>query len=97
MHSNRAGLILLVAIFVLGAILFALGTLLVRRERLAREDTTPVLSQEDRLDMIERLVIVGQPWCVDELRAILARDPDPVVRDAADAALLVIGSRGVVG
>lgn len=93
LHSNRAGLILLVAIFVLGAILFALGTLLVRRERLAREDTTPILSQEDRLDMIERLVIVGQPWCVDELRAILERDPDPLVRDAADAALMVIGAR----
>jgi hypothetical protein len=97
LHSNRAGLIFLVAIFVLGAILFALGTLLVRRERLAREDTTPILSQEDRLDMIERLVMVGQPWCVEELRAILERDPDPLVRDAAESALLVIGSRGVVG
>ncbi|MGB6985049.1 MAG: hypothetical protein WBD74_03635 [Candidatus Aquilonibacter sp.] len=94
MHSNRAGLILLVAIFVLGAILFALGTLLVRRERFAREDSTPILSQEDRLDMIERLVIVGQPWCVDELRKIISTDPNPLVRDAADAALLVIGSRG---
>jgi hypothetical protein len=93
LHSNRAGLIFLVAIFVLGAILFALGTLLVRRERRAQEDTTPILSREDRLDMIERLVIVGQPWCVDELRAILERDPDPLVRDAADAALMVIGAR----
>ncbi len=79
-----------------GAIFFAVGTLLVRRERLAREEEpAAVLSVEDRLDMIERLVIVGQPWCVDELRGIRDRDPDPLVRDAADAALLVIGSRSV--
>jgi hypothetical protein len=93
LHSNRTGLIFLVAVFVLGAIIFALGTLLVRRERLARESAVPSMSQEDRLDMIERLVMVGQPWCADELRAILNNDPDPAVRDAADAALLVIASR----
>jgi hypothetical protein len=93
LHSNRTALIFFVALFVLGAILFALGTLLVRRERIAREAATPSMSQADRLDMIERLVMVGQPWCVDELRAILNNDPDPAVRDAADAALLVIGSR----
>jgi Flp pilus assembly protein TadB len=93
LHSNRTGLIFFVAVFVLGAILFALGTLLVRRERLARKAASQSMSQEDRLDMIERLVMVGQPWCVDELRAILNNDADPVVRDAADAALLVIGSR----
>lgn len=93
MHSNRTALIFFVAAFVLGAILFALGTLLVRRERLAREAAPPSMSQEDRLDLIERLVMVGQPWCVDELRAILNNDADPAVRDAADAALLVIGSR----
>ena len=97
LHSNRTGLILLVAIFVLGAILFAIGTLLVRRERVTPEGAAPILSQEDRLDMIERLVMVGQPWCVEELRAMLNTDPDPLVRDAADAALLVIGARGVVG
>lgn len=96
MHSNRAGLIFLVAIFVAGAIFFALGTLLVRRERLAREEeSAAMLSVEDRLDMIERLVIVGQPWCIDELRNITNADPDPLVRDAAEAALLVIGSRAV--
>lgn len=93
MHSNRLGLIFSVAGFVLGAIIFALGTLLVRRERIARESAAPSMSQEDRLDMIERLVMVGQPWCVDELRAMLNNDSDPAVRDAADAALLVIGSR----
>jgi hypothetical protein len=81
--------------FVVGAIFFALGTLLVRRERLAREDATPQLSVEDRLDVIERLVIVGQPWCREELEGIRDRDSDPLVRDAAEAALLVIGSRSV--
>jgi hypothetical protein len=92
LHSNRAELIVFVAIFVAGAVAFAIGTLLVRRDRIVREQEPPMPS-EDRLDMIERLVIVGQPWCVEELRAILNNDPDPVARDAADAALLVIASR----
>jgi len=94
LRSNNAGLIFVVAVFVLGAILFAIGTLLVRRERVGREQETPILSQEDRLDMVERLAIVGQPWCTDELRKIVDTDPDPLVRDAADAALLVIAARG---
>ena len=94
LHSNRASLILLVAVFVAGAILFAIGTLLVRREREAVvAEPALVLSQEDRLDMIERLVIVGQPWCVEELRSLREGDPDPFVRDAADAALIVIAAR----
>jgi hypothetical protein len=93
LHSNRTWLIFVVALFVLGAISYALGTLMLRRERRLQEEPL-VLNQEDRLDMIERLVMVGRPWCVDELRTILNNDPDQAVRDAADAALLVIGSRG---
>ncbi len=93
MQSNRDGLIFLVALFVVGAILFAIGTLLVRRERAAREKPPSTRTQEDRLDTIERLLIVGQPWCIDELRAIRDKDADPAVREAAEAALLVIASR----
>ncbi len=50
-------------------------------------------SFEVRLDYVERLAIVGQPWCVDELEAIRANESDARVRDAADAALTVIRSR----
>ncbi|HEX8805996.1 MAG TPA: hypothetical protein VF741_03560 [Candidatus Aquilonibacter sp.] len=92
MHSNSAGLIYL-ALFVAGAMLFVLGTLRVRRERARREAVPATLRREDRLDTIERLAIVGQPWCIDELRAICEKDPDPVVREAADAALIVVGAR----
>ena len=94
MHSNRAELIFLLAVFVAGAIIFAIGTLLVRRDRAAQEEATPVLSDRaDRLEMIERLAMVGQPWCVDELRKVIATDADPIVRTAAEDALLVIGAR----
>jgi hypothetical protein len=91
LHSNRAGHIFFVALFVAGAILFAIGTLLVRRDRLVREQEA--IPTADRLDMIERLVMVGQPWCIDELRKIAGNDPDAIVRDAAEAAVMVIGSR----
>ena len=46
-----------------------------------------------RLDYVERLALVGQPWCVAELETLRASDPDPHVREAADAAIIVIGSR----
>jgi hypothetical protein len=92
LHSNRAGLIFFVALFIAGAILFAIGTLLIRRDRSVREQEA--MPSVDRLEMIERLVMVDQPWCVDELHRIATSDSDPVVREAAEAALLVIGSRG---
>ena len=73
--------------------MFAVGTLLVRRDRAGREPAQTAETQEQRLELVERLVMVGQPWCVDELRTIREKDPDPLVRDSADAALMVIASR----
>ena len=51
------------------------------------------LAWELRIDAIERLALVGQPWCVDLLTQALDQESDPVVRDAAERALIVIGSR----
>jgi len=103
LSSSSGGFVILV-VFLIGALLFAIGTVLARRERPRREepvDESLVIAQPgsvaDRLEMIERLVMVGQPWCVDELRALLERERDPLVRDAAEAALMVIGSRGPAG
>ena len=45
------------------------------------------------MDLIERLAIVAQPWCVDLLTLALKEETDTVVRDAAERALLVIGAR----
>jgi hypothetical protein len=91
--QNNPGATILLVVFLVGALFFALGTVLVRRERAVREPAQPPETQEQRLELVERLTMVGQPWCVDELRVIREKDPDPLVRDAADAALMVIGSR----
>jgi hypothetical protein len=97
--SSNPGLTLLVFVFITGAILFALGTFMLRREAHAQTPASSVLqsvSNEDieaRIDQIERLAMVGQPWCVEELRALLT-DSDERVHDAAENALLVIGTRG---
>ncbi len=52
------------------------------------------VDEPTRMDMIERLAIVGQPWCVLALVQARAEDDDAQIREAADAALLVIGARG---
>ncbi len=51
------------------------------------------VDEPTRMDMIERLAIVGQPWCVQALVQARAEDDDAQIREAADAALLVIGAR----
>ena len=51
------------------------------------------LSWELRIDIIERLALVAQPWCVDLLARALQEEIDPAVRDAAERALLVIAAR----
>ncbi len=95
--NNHFGIFIL-ALFLLGAILFVVGTLL-RRETapplaLAEAPSPEAeLDLELRIDRVERLAIVGQPWCVEELNEIRSDDPDATVREAADAALLVIAAR----
>ena len=81
--------------FIAGALLFALGTFLVRREAQSLTPMAPELMVdiETRIDHIERLAMVGQPWCVEELRVMLG-DADERVRNAAEDALLVIQARG---
>ena len=112
MLSSNTGALLIAGVFALGAILFAVGTAMVRRSRTARAapragesilvlppwtaelaGTNDVVARDLRVDMIERLAMIGEPWCVTLLERARARDPDASVRDAADSALLVIGAR----
>ncbi|HKE37189.1 MAG TPA: hypothetical protein VKB39_07150 [Candidatus Baltobacteraceae bacterium] len=38
------------------------------------------------MDLIERLALIGQPWCIDALRAATKEERDPQVRKAIDTA-----------
>lgn len=75
---------------------------MVRREAEAQtpaveEDVVRVFSPEDlevRLDQIERLAMVGQPWCAEQLQREFLHDADERVRNAAEDALMVIAARG---
>ncbi len=101
MLSSSPALLALLVVFVVGALLFALGTYMVRREAQAQTpvvDTTAaqIVSQADlelRLDQIERLAMVGQPWCAEQLQREFINDSDERVRDAAENALMVIAAR----
>jgi hypothetical protein len=100
LSSNPLALFLVV-LFIVGAIAFVMGTMLARERRApvaevqssAPSAAEPVLDVAGRLDLIERLVMVGQPWCIEQLDTIRRDDPDESVREAADAALMVIGAR----
>ena len=104
--SSNPALEIFTALFLVGAALFAAGTWLTRRQlpQTAAPPATAItwtqavsgtdsLPWELRLDLIERLAIVGQPWCADMLTLALAEETDAVVLDAAERALLVIQAR----
>ena len=100
MLSNNTAHLVIISIGIVGAILFIIGSL-IQRERNAQvataaemQLTQPELDLETRLDLVERLAMVGQPWCVEQLAKIRDSDPDGTVREAAEAGLLVIGARG---
>lgn len=77
---------ILATLLVVGAILWIVGAIVVRKA----DAWTNV---ELRVDMVERLMLVGQPWCVEDLMRMRESDEDARVRDAADAALTVITAR----
>lgn len=99
--SNNPILVALIVVLLVGALLFALGTWLVRREAAAQiaqpaevpEVETPEPSPELRIDEVERLAIVGQPWCIERLEREFLTDSDARIRYAAENALLVIRAR----
>ena len=83
--SNPLAVILAV-LFLAGAVFYFAGGMIARRAD--RRDAI-----ELRIDMVERLLLVGEPWCVEDLKKIRNEDEYPLVRDAADAALIAITAR----
>ena len=49
--------------------------------------TGDALDSATRIDMIERLALVGEPWCIAAIKAATETDDDAAVRDAAARAL----------
>jgi hypothetical protein len=49
------------------------------------------LNVQDRLDMVARLEMVGEKWCVDALNSAVHEEQDPQVNAAVRAALARIG------
>ena len=45
-----------------------------------------------RVEMVERLAMIGEPWCADALRAAANEDQDPEVDAAISAALARFGN-----
>jgi hypothetical protein len=84
--SNSPLAVILALLFLLGALFYFAGAMIGRRAG-EREKI------EVRIDMVERLMLVGQPWCVEDLEKMRAEDEDASVRDAADAALIAIHAR----
>ncbi len=105
--SSNPALGIFAALFLLGALFFAAGTWLARRERVAPVSlpvapitwTQAVANSDEtfapqlRLDMIERLAMVGQEWCVEVLQRARIEETDPAIADAIERALIVIGAR----
>lgn len=59
-------------------------------ENLVTGDDGP-LDVQDRIDMVSRLELVGERWCVDALHAALDEESDPQVNAAARDALARMG------
>lgn len=92
--------------FIVGVLLFGISTSMLRSSRdesapvIATAPAWPQLVDDSltgagrqlRLDMVERLSIIGEPWCVDVLRAAMAQERDATVRSAITDAL---GARNI--
>jgi len=78
--------------FAIGAIVFAIGTSLSRASRreaallpswtIAVSGDDP-LTPDERIELLERLTIVDQPWCAELIEAAAQQERDPRVRRVA--------------
>ncbi|HTU68844.1 MAG TPA: hypothetical protein VMF11_00870 [Candidatus Baltobacteraceae bacterium] len=95
--NNNPGVVILVVVFLIGAAFFAIGTVMVRRERRPRPASPPPQPADaapfDYFARIDELLERGDAAGIRELEAMRDRNDDPGVRDAADAALMVIRAR----
>jgi hypothetical protein len=79
---------LLAGVFVAGAVLFGLGNRMTARARKASSNGVlwtqavapagaSTLDLAMRVDMIERLALLGEPWCVEILKQAAREERDP--------------------
>lgn len=90
---NSPGTIILIAVFLAGAVLFATGTAMLRRQRLRVQPMPAAAEPPDPYARIEELLAAADAPSIRELERMRDSDASPEIRDAADAALMVIGSR----
>ena len=99
--------IAIIVAFVVGLLLYGIGTSMLRSSREPAPVSAPVrtpartrvawprlvddsLTDTDpelRLDLVERLSIIGEPWCVEILRHAGETEDDPDVKSAISVAL----------
>ncbi len=96
--SSNSGTTILLVVFLAGALLFALGTALVRRER--RTEPAPLrvpqrapLRAPESFERIDQLLSLGDAPSARELERLRDSAQSEEIRDAAEAALMVIASR----
>ena len=82
--------------FAIGLLLFGISTAMLRKPPAAPtfpkwpqliDESLVAADRQLRLDIIERLSIVAQPWCEDVLRQAIEQEDDAVVKSAAISAL----------
>jgi hypothetical protein len=93
--SNSVFVALVVA-FAVGAVVFGIGTSLLRGRRSDGPSAAPWMAAlgdeqayepDERIELIERLAIVAQPWCVELLTRAADEEGNARVRRAARDAL----------
>jgi hypothetical protein len=98
LFSNNPGTAILLVVFLVGASFFALGTLLVRRDRLRQQLPKPTPAPEPQratpsFEAIDALLVRADASSIRELERLRDSDASPEIRGAAEDALIVIGSR----
>jgi len=80
--------------FAVGLLLFGISTAMLRKPAAAYpkwpqliDESLVAADRQLRLDIIERLSIVAQPWCEDVLRQAIEQEDDAAVKSAAASAL----------
>jgi hypothetical protein len=96
--STSVDIAILVA-FVVGLLLYGIGTSMLRSQRAQSPNvkavTWPRLVDESlndadpqlRLDIVERLGIIGEPWCADILHQAMEQEDDAGVKSAISSTL----------
>jgi hypothetical protein len=91
--------IAIVVAFVVGLLLYGIGTSMLRSQRAQNGNIKSVtwprlvdesLTQADtqlRMDIVERLGIIGEPWCADILRQAIEQEDDAGVKSAISSTL----------